>query len=71
MQRKGTVRNINKIEGTGIIEDENAQEISFSLRDAFFGGIKLGYKVVFDIVLTNQGLRAVNIVFMETVPLIL
>jgi len=59
MLRKGKITSIND-DGSGIITDENEQEIPFTLGDSFFYNIK-DADVKFDIKLTDLGLVAVDV----------
>ncbi|WP_231463614.1 MULTISPECIES: hypothetical protein [unclassified Pedobacter] len=59
MLREGKITSINN-DGSGIITDENDQEIPFKLGDNFFYNIK-GAKVKFDIELTDAGLVAIDV----------
>ncbi|KQR67286.1 hypothetical protein [Pedobacter sp. Leaf176] len=59
MLRKGTITSINE-DGSGIITDDNEQEIHFRLEKNFFENLK-GVPVSFDIELSPEGLVAVGI----------
>ena len=59
--RKGIVRGINPIFGTGIIEDENEQEITFCLSQQLDESIGIDDHVEFDIVMSPHGLIANNV----------
>ncbi|MDN3588562.1 hypothetical protein QWY86_17910 [Pedobacter aquatilis] len=59
MLRKGKITSINN-DGSGLITDENEQEIPFTLGDSLFYNIK-GADVNFNIKLTDAGLVAVDI----------
>ncbi|MFC3559450.1 hypothetical protein [Pedobacter jamesrossensis] len=59
MLRKGKITSINE-EGSGIITDENNQEIPFNLGTSFFYNLK-DVKVYFDIELKPEGLVAIDI----------
>lgn len=59
MLRKGKITSINN-DGSGIITDENEQEIPFILGNSIFYNIN-GADVRFDIELTDIGLVAVDI----------
>ncbi len=59
-KRKGEVFLIDVEHGTGVIIDENSQDIQFRLETAP-GNIELHSKVIFDIQLTAKGLSAMNI----------
>lgn len=59
MLRKGKITSIDN-DGSGIITDENEQEIPFTLGNSFFYNIK-GANVKFDIELTDDGLVAVDV----------
>lgn len=55
--RKGIVKGINPIFGSGIIEDENEQEIAFCLSQVY-EDIHINDAVEFDIVMSSHGLIA-------------
>lgn len=59
MLRKGIITSIDGV-GSGIITDENEQEIPFNLGTSFFYNLK-GAEVNFDIDLQPQGLVAIDI----------
>lgn len=59
MLRKGKITSINN-DGSGVITDENEQEIPFTLGDSFFYNIE-GANVKFEIKLTDIGLVAVDV----------
>lgn len=59
MRRKGKITLIDD-EGSGIITDENEQEIPFNLDNSFFYNLK-GAEVNFDIELRSEGLVAIDI----------
>lgn len=59
MLRKGKITSINEA-GTGIITDENEQEIPFALGTSFFYNV-VGADVNFDIALKPDGLVAIDI----------
>ncbi|WP_316845599.1 hypothetical protein [Pedobacter psychrodurus] len=61
MIRKGRIQTIDKFSGTGVIVDENDQEISFSVEDLIEWPIKSA-EVAFDIALTALGLMAIDII---------
>lgn len=66
MIRKGRIQTIDKFSGTGVIVDENDQEISFSVEDLIEWPIK-SVEVAFDIVLTALGLMAVDIIPLDQI----
>jgi len=57
--RKGTIVSIDVSEKTGIIVDENEQEISFSFKKD--KSLNLSQKVNFEIQLTPDGLAAIQV----------
>lgn len=59
MLRKGTITAIEE-DGSGIITDENEQEIYFKLEKSFLENLT-GAPVSFEIELSNDGLIAVGI----------
>jgi len=59
MLRKGKITSI-KEDGSGIITDENEQEIHFKLEKSFFENLT-GAAVSFEIELSNNGLIAVDV----------
>ena len=61
MLRKGTITSI-KEDGSGIITDENEQEICFKLEKSFLENLT-GTPVSFEIELSPDGLIAVGIKF--------
>jgi len=59
MLRKGTITSIEK-DGTGVITDENEQEIPFKLEKSLMQSFN-GAVVSFDIELSSAGLIAVGV----------
>ena len=57
--RKGTIVSIDVSKKTGIIVDENEQEISFSFKKG--KSLNLSQKVNFEIQLTPDGLAAIQV----------
>jgi len=57
--RKGTIVSIDVSKKTGIIVDENEQEISFSFKKD--KSLNLSQKVNFEIQLTPDGLAAIQV----------
>ncbi len=60
MIRKGNIKSIDITTGMDVIEDENLQDIEFTI-EGHFDEPELGEEVNFNIVLTTEGLRAVEI----------
>jgi len=60
MIRRGKVKDVDK-NGMGIIMDENHQEIRFS-SESIFDDPEVDSEVTFNIVLTTEGLRAIDVV---------
>ncbi|TCD11038.1 cold-shock protein [Pedobacter frigidisoli] len=61
MIRRGRIKSINIKTGIGFIVDDNDQNIDFT-HEGFVDKPELGEKVNFKIVLTTEGLRAVEII---------
>ncbi|RDC58142.1 hypothetical protein DU508_04135 [Pedobacter chinensis] len=60
-QRKGVVAHIDIEQNSGIIIDENCQDIYFSFKD-LLSSVTINSWVYFEIVLSDNGLIATNIV---------
>lgn len=63
MLRKGTITSIDE-DGSGIITDDNEQEIHFRLEKNFLKNLT-GTPVSFEIELSSEGLIAVGIKFTD------
>jgi len=60
-QRKGVVAHIDIEENSGIIIDENCQDIYFSFKD-LLSFVTINTCVYFEIILSDSGLIATNII---------
>ncbi|MGM9476156.1 hypothetical protein ACS5PU_06990 [Pedobacter sp. GSP4] len=62
MIRTGKIIYLDEIKSTGIIQDENEQEIGFDISE-WIDGLYLGASVNFNIALCSEGLTAVDLSF--------
>ena len=68
--RRGKITSLNASQGSGFIEDENEQEIEFSLKE-LNQPVNINDRITFEIEIDKYGLKATQIVVLTIGPSLL